>query len=111
MQIKAVLDAAAYLSKRKINAKPQIMIPQVSSFEELQSVKDIFNELKADIEKRQKIKLTINFGTMLEVVRACLISGDLVNIAEFSVLEQMILLKLYLALAEKMLKVNLFLNI
>ena len=83
MQIKAVLDAAAYLNKRKINAKPQIMVPQVSSFEELQSIKDIFNELKADIEKRQKIKLAINFGTMLEVVRACLISSDLVTISEF----------------------------
>ena len=39
MQITAVFEAAAELSKKKVNAKPQIMIPQVGSLAELNYIK------------------------------------------------------------------------
>ena len=83
MQIKAVFEATAKLVKKKINAKPQIMIPQVGSVEELNHIKSIYDNVKSDMEKKYKIKFKINFGTMLEVVRACLTSGELANTAEF----------------------------
>ena len=83
MQIKAVFEATAKLVKKKINAKPQIMIPQVGSVEELNHIKSIYDNVKSDMEKKYKIKFKINFGTMLEVVRACLTSGELTNTAEF----------------------------
>jgi len=83
MQIKAVFEATAKLVKKKINAKPQIMIPQVGSIEELNHIKSIYDNVKSDMEKKYKIKFKINFGTMLEVVRACLTSGELANTAEF----------------------------
>ena len=83
MQIKAVFEATANLVKQKINAKPQIMIPQVGSIEELNHIKVIYDNVKLDMEKKYKIKFKINFGTMLEVVRACLTSGELANTAEF----------------------------
>lgn len=83
MQIKAVFEATAKLVKKKINAKPQIMIPQVGSIEELNYIKSIYDNVKSDMEKKHKIKFKINFGTMLEVVRACLTSGELTNTAEF----------------------------
>jgi pyruvate,orthophosphate dikinase len=31
MQIRAVFEATAYLAKKKVDAHPQIMIPQISS--------------------------------------------------------------------------------
>ena len=83
MQIKAVFEATAELVKKKINAKPQIMIPQVSSIAELNHIKSIYDNVKSDMEKKYKIKFKINFGTMLEVVRACLTSDELANTAEF----------------------------
>jgi pyruvate,orthophosphate dikinase len=83
MQITAVFEAAVDLAKKKINAKPQIMIPQVGSIAELNHIKDIYDEVKSEIQKKYKIKLNINFGTMLEVVRACLTSEELANTAEF----------------------------
>ena len=83
MQIKAVFEATAELVKKKINAKPQIMIPQVSSLAELNHIKSIYDNVKSDMEKKYRIKFKINFGTMLEVVRACLTSDELANTAEF----------------------------
>ena len=83
MQIKAVFEATAELTKKKINAKPQIMIPQVGSIEELDHIKSIYDDVKLEMEKKHKIKFKINFGTMLEVVRACLTSNELASTAEF----------------------------
>jgi pyruvate, orthophosphate dikinase len=83
MQITAVFEAAEELSKKKVNAKPQIMIPQVGSLAELNYIKSIYDEVKKQMEKKYKKKFKINFGTMLEVVRACLTSDELVNTAEF----------------------------
>ncbi|KFM21038.1 Pyruvate phosphate dikinase protein, partial [Marine Group I thaumarchaeote SCGC AAA799-B03] len=83
MQIKAVFEATAELTKQKIDAKPQIMIPQIGSIEELDYIKSIYDDVKLEMEKKYKIKFKINFGTMLEVVRACLTSNELANTAEF----------------------------
>jgi len=68
MQIRAVFEATAKLVKKKIDAKPQIMIPQVGSIEELNHIKSIYDNVKSDIEKKYRTKFKINFGTMLEVV-------------------------------------------
>ena len=83
MQIRAVFEATAKLVKKKIDAKPQIMIPQVGSIEELNHIKSIYDNVKSDIEKKYRTKFKINFGTMLEVVRACLTSDELAKTAEF----------------------------
>jgi pyruvate,orthophosphate dikinase len=83
MQITAVFEAAAELTKRKVNAKPQIMIPQIGSIEELNYIKSIYDDVKKQMQQKFKMKFKINFGTMLEVVRACLTSDELVKTAEF----------------------------
>jgi len=83
MQITAVFEAAAELAKRKVNAKPQIMIPQIGSIAELNYIKSIYDDVKKQMQQKFKMKFKINFGTMLEVVRACLTSDELVNTAEF----------------------------
>jgi len=83
MQIQAVFDALAELTKRKVEAHPQIMIPQVSSIAELNHIKRIYDSIKEETEKRHKMKLDINFGSMIEVVRAALTSGELATTAEF----------------------------
>jgi pyruvate,orthophosphate dikinase len=83
MQIKAVFEAAVELAKKGIDARPQIMIPQVGSISELNHIKEIYQQVKLDMQKKYHMKLKINFGTMLEVVRACLTSNELVKTAEF----------------------------
>ena len=83
MQIRAVFEALAELSRKKIKARPQIMIPQISSVSELNHVKAIYDSVKAEMEEKHKAKLTVNFGTMIEVVRAALTADELAGTAEF----------------------------
>jgi len=83
MQIRSVFEAAAELAKQKVNAYPQIMIPQVGSVAELNHIKSIYDRVKTEVETKHGLKLPINFGTMLEVVRGCLTSHELANTAEF----------------------------
>lgn len=83
MQIQAVFDALVDLTKQKVKAHPQIMIPQISSIAELNHIKKIYDSIKKETEKKHKMKLKINFGTMIEVVRAALTSNELASTAEF----------------------------
>jgi len=83
MQIRAVFEATLELTKQKIDARPQIMIPQVGSIAELRHIKQIYDKVKAEMQAKYKIKFKINFGTMLEVVRACLTANELAQVAEF----------------------------
>ncbi len=83
MQIRAVCEAVAELVKEKVDAHAQIMVPQVGIVTELEQIKKIYDYIKSDVESRYKIKLKINFGTMLEVVRGCLTADEMAKIAEF----------------------------
>ena len=83
MQIRAVFEALAELGKEKVKAYPQIMIPQISSAEELCHIKSIYDRVKKEEVKKHKMKLNVNFGTMIEVVRAALTADELAQTAEF----------------------------
>ena len=80
MQIEAVFDAAAALRRRGIDARPQVMVPQVGSASELAYVKRIFDSVAARKGSGPggKARVRVAFGTMIEVVRAALTAGELV---------------------------------
>ncbi len=83
MQIRAVLEAAAECGKEGFDVHPEIMVPQVCTGQELLWVKDIVDKVRADVEAEYEVKLKFKFGTMVEVVRACMRAGRLAEIAEF----------------------------
>ena len=83
MQIKSVFEALVELTKKKVKVHPQIMIPQISSIAELNHIKKIYDRIKKETELKYKMKLKINFGTMIEVVRAALTANELAKTAEF----------------------------
>ena len=83
MQVRAVFEALVELTKGKVRAHPQIMIPQISSIAELNHIKKIYDKVKKETESQYKMKLNINFGTMIEVVRAALTADELATTAEF----------------------------
>ncbi len=83
MQISAVLEAAAQCAKKGIDVKPQVMVPQVSSITELDHIKSAFDAIKSETEKKYGKRLRVSFGTMIEVVRACITAGELARTAEF----------------------------
>ncbi|MDN7023302.1 pyruvate, phosphate dikinase [Methanoculleus sp. FWC-SCC1] len=83
MQIRAILEAAAECQKSGIAVHPEIMVPQVCTAQELKQVKDCVEEIRADVERAHHVKLDVKFGSMLEVVRACLRAENLAEEAEF----------------------------
>ncbi|HZD43898.1 MAG TPA: putative PEP-binding protein, partial [Methanomicrobiales archaeon] len=83
MQIRAILEAAAECQKEGIEVHPEIMIPQVCTAQELRSVKELVDVIQAEVENEKHVKLDIAFGSMLEVVRACMRADNLAEEAEF----------------------------
>ena len=83
MQIRAILEASAELIKEDVDVRPEIMVPQVVTSEELKEVHRWLETIKRDIEKKYNVKLPILFGTMIETVRACMRAGRLVDETDF----------------------------
>ncbi len=83
MQIRAILEASAECDRRGIENHPEIMVPQVCTAAELKAVKRIVDELKVQVEKSSGQKLKFKFGSMLEVVRACMRADKLAEEADF----------------------------
>ncbi|MFO7740511.1 MAG: pyruvate, phosphate dikinase [Desulfatiglandaceae bacterium] len=83
MQIRAILEAAAEHIHEGGTVVPEIMVPQVCTLEELKWVHRYVIEIHKDVEKNFKTKVPYEFGTMVEVVRACMRAGRLAELAEF----------------------------
>ena len=83
MQIRAVLEAAALCKKEQLEVHPEIMVPQVCTAEELRLVKLQVDDIRAAVESEYNVELDFHFGSMIEVVRACMRSRQLAEVAEF----------------------------
>jgi len=83
MQIQAILEATAECMKEGVDVHPEIMVPQVCTVEELKRVHGLVDACRADVEKRFGVKLNFKFGSMVEVVRACMRAARLAEVAEF----------------------------
>ncbi|MEM3738203.1 MAG: putative PEP-binding protein, partial [Thermoplasmata archaeon] len=83
MQIRAILEAVAELLKQGNQVNAEIMVPQVCTAQELKWVHDILKKVHREVEEKYGIKVPYKFGTMIEVVRACMRAGKLSEYAEF----------------------------
>ncbi len=83
MQIRAILEATAECQKAGIEVHPEIMVPQVCTAQELKRVKSWVEEIRTNVESSYGVKLDFKFGSMLEVVRACMRAENLAEEAEF----------------------------
>jgi len=83
MQIRAVLEAAAECAAKGMEVHPQIMVPQVCTAEELKYVTAMVDTIRNEVEERSGQKLDFRFGTMIEVVRACMRSESLAKRVDF----------------------------
>jgi pyruvate,orthophosphate dikinase len=83
MQIRAIMEAAAECLKEGHKVQPEIMVPQVCTGKELIRVKSIVDRVQQAVEAHYNVRLQVKFGSMLEVVRACIRAGSLAETAEF----------------------------
>ncbi len=83
MQIQAVLEAAALCAKEGVEVYPEIMVPQVATVEELKRIRSYVERIHKIVELTHGIDVQYKFGSMLEVVRACMRAGRMAETAEF----------------------------
>ncbi|MBK1701301.1 pyruvate, phosphate dikinase [Thiococcus pfennigii] len=83
MQIRAILEAAAECARMGIEVHPQIKVPQVCTAQELKRVKSYVDTIHEEVKQRYGHPVNFKFGTMIEVVRACMRAESLAEVAEF----------------------------
>jgi pyruvate,orthophosphate dikinase len=83
MQTRAILQAAAKLTKRAHNVIPEIMIPLVGHVNELRVVREQLESVARDVMTEQGVEVPYTFGTMIEIPRAALTAGEIAECAEF----------------------------
>jgi len=84
MQVRAILEAAAKLTREGVEVHPEIMVPLVGNAKELE------NQRKNIVEVAEKVKeesgiadLDYKIGTMIEVPRAAVTADEIAQHAEF----------------------------
>jgi len=83
MQARAILEAAAELTKAGKSVHPEIMIPLVGSLAEYKNQEAIVRTIADKVMSEQNIKFKYLVGTMIELPRACLVADEIAEAAEF----------------------------
>ncbi len=85
MQVTAITEAAIECLNKKIQAKPEIMIPLVGTEKELAWLREIALNTIAQVKKAKGYtkKLDILVGTMIEIPRAALTADEVGEHADF----------------------------
>ena len=83
MQLRAICEAIAELVREGLEVKPQVMVPQVASEKELEVVARMLDKIRLQVEKEKSTKIPLKLGSMMEVVRGCLIADKIAKVAEF----------------------------
>jgi len=83
MQVQAILEAAMQCAEDGVDVRPEIMVPQVITSQEVAHVKNMTEEIAQRLQEEHGKKLGFKFGTMIETVRACTRAWHLADIVEF----------------------------
>jgi len=83
MQVEAIALAAADCIKRKIDVKPEIMIPIVCDNDELEIIRGQSEAIIKKVFGSEKVKFDVQIGSMIEVPRAALLADKLADFADF----------------------------
>ncbi|MDH3576975.1 MAG: pyruvate, phosphate dikinase [Gammaproteobacteria bacterium] len=83
MQIQAILEATVECANNGISVRPEIMVPQVITSQELSKVRLTVDALTERLEKGFGKKIRFKFGTMIETVRACTRASQLAAHVDF----------------------------
>ena len=83
MQVRAIMEAACNLRKKKIDARPEIMIPLAGTLAEMNAVRSELKPVVDQVQKEKGVRVPYKFGTMIEIPRAALTAGEIATVAEF----------------------------
>ena len=83
MQVRAIIEAAISVKKKGIKVSPEIMIPLVGHYRELEMAREYAEKEIQKVFKEKKVKVDYKIGTMIEVPRAALTADEVAKYADF----------------------------
>jgi pyruvate,orthophosphate dikinase len=83
LQVRAIAEASAQLTKRGLSPHPEIMVPLVADVKELAIIRRQAEETIAEVSKEVGLDLSFMIGTMIELPRAAMTAREIASEAEF----------------------------
>ncbi len=84
MQVEAIIRASINVyGKKQTEFAPEIMLPMVSSFKEVNLLRNLIEGVVSEINKEFNYPITYKLGVMVETPRAALKAGELAKISSF----------------------------
>jgi pyruvate,orthophosphate dikinase len=83
MQARAIFEAAAELTEDRIQVYPEVMLPLIATHAEFVALKEVVDDVAAEVQRATRIKFTYRVGTMIELPRAALQAGVIAQSAQF----------------------------
>ena len=83
LQVRAVIHAAVNASRKGIDARPDIMIPLISTLQELRHQAALIHATARAVLEAEGVTVKYRVGTMIETPRAALLAGEIAEFADF----------------------------
>ncbi|MBJ00691.1 MAG: pyruvate, phosphate dikinase [Halobacteriovoraceae bacterium] len=83
MQVQAIMEAAINVANDGVEVLPEIMIPLIADYKELEILKGESEEVIQSVFKEKNKEIKYKLGTMLELPRACITADQVAKHAEF----------------------------
>lgn len=83
MQVRAIIEAACMIKKEGHDIIPEIMVPLVGNVKELEITGEIIHKTARSVMAEQETGVQYLVGTMIEVPRAAVTSGEIASAADF----------------------------
>jgi len=83
MQVRAIFEAACACFKEGVAVRPEVMIPLVGHWRELEVQQAALEDEARSVMQEQGVEVAYKFGTMIEVPRAALTADQLAGFAQF----------------------------
>ena len=83
MQARAIFEAASELIKQGVEVHPEIMVPLVGHWKELENQHKTIRETAEKVAQETKVNVRYMLGTMIEVPRAAITADEIAQYADF----------------------------
>ncbi len=83
MQVRAIFEAACEVQGEGVEVKPEIMVPLVSTAEELRNQAELIHEVARQVTGEHGMSVAYTVGTMIELPRAALTADQIAEHADF----------------------------
>ncbi len=83
MQVRAIFEAAANMTKKGVKVHPEIMIPLTGHVNELKFIQPKLEKIAKEVMAEKGKTFPYKFGTMIEIPRAAVTAFEIAEVAEF----------------------------